>query len=373
MNLAIILLSSMLLRTPMENLETLENPYTTNISWSVNLQDLAVFSRGAAETIPEAGYHWPLSQGGTSARYRNDFGPLEKYDSVFQTNLSSQLWKYIKDLETTERLAPWAGYCLGWSLSSVYDLQPGPEPVTVPTSKGNIVFFPEDIKALLAHLWHHGLVTTTQIGSRCQSSHCAGLNPGVWHTMLTNIMGRHQNSFIADPESNDEVWNYPLVNYRIRYFNPTTKITTSTWEKAQSKLPFPGDIYGDLHSERAKSVVGVVMEANFRDHLDHPRASGERTILGMTYRYLLELDESNNIVGGEWISDERPDYIVLLPTPSFRATSLADENLEYSFIKPFSKKHLDQAQFAAQRSQVLAGFVRALVQQSRTQKTEAGK
>ena len=52
---------------------------------------------------------------------------------------------------------------------------------------------------------------------------CFDTNPGTWHTVITNKIGRYNESFIMDATFDAEVWNQPVYSYDVQYYHPRTE------------------------------------------------------------------------------------------------------------------------------------------------------
>lgn len=267
----------------------------------------------------------------------NNLSPAEKYDLVFNTNfaLTNYMWnegkKYFDQTGTVET---WMGICHGTSPASFAFKRPHKAVVIPSFQKGlPITFYPSDIKALAAQLYAYAKVNVNFIGSRCNERHpntdtrgrvtnkeCLDTNPASFHMALINQIGRVGIPFIMDTSWNYEVWNSPTVAYRFVFFNPYTDevpryvrdavVEMDYWKEMQN---FSEDPYRYYRSSKARYLVGVsatvTNAASVTPNHKLEDSSVDDRNYTQTYRYDLELDQNYTIIGGEWHSENRPDFL----------------------------------------------------------------
>jgi hypothetical protein len=137
------------------------------------------------------------------------------------------------------------------------------------------------------------------MGKRCTLGFGPGcdndLNAGAFHIVLANSVGLKGESLTADIERGRQVWNHNIVDY-------TTTVVNAN-------LP-PGK----------KSAEGTVRCVQVRTDMTYvssikanswtPTNGTENHINGVKkYEYLLDLDYSGRIIGGDWVSKARPDFL----------------------------------------------------------------
>jgi hypothetical protein len=304
-----------------------------------------------------SGSYWPLFQGSLSVRYRDplfkalitaneQFGkhkelkekhplytysgrenllsPAEKYDYLVgdpEMSLTKYAWEISNKTAIDGKVKIWRGVCDGWASAS----QKMPRPVrsvTLNTPTGlSLTFFPEDIKALGSLMYARSQGPVILLGKRCRSAAlglftnaCDETNPGTFHRALVNRVGNLKKTFIADVSPGGEVWNYPIDSYKVTYYNVFDDSESTNFEEVKElfvkKNRFSKS--GKRHKE-THSIVGVKLVVNYRDmrpaNLLETDSKMNDTILGKTYIYDLELDDYNNILGGESHSKNLPDFI----------------------------------------------------------------
>lgn len=191
----------------------------------------------------------------------------------------------------------WWGICNGWSPASIVHNEPTPKTLT--NADGvTIPFGSSDIKALVSYYYayHHKVPTTNQMGRRCMTGIGPGcgndLNAGAFYLVLTNKVGLEGTSFIADIEKGRQVWNHAIVKYN-------STVVSNKPVSNSSKV---------TRKVHVKTVVTYVLE--IKKNSWYPTNGTEDHVnVDKNYEYIIELDAQDSVVGGEWISSTRPDFI----------------------------------------------------------------
>ncbi|MFL5783819.1 MAG: hypothetical protein ACJ76H_04355 [Bacteriovoracaceae bacterium] len=194
----------------------------------------------------------------------------------------------------------WHGICNGWAPAAQNHKEPTPKTLTS-TDGVQVPFGSSDIKALLSYYYayHSDATTTHQMGKRCFLIFGPGcdedLNAGAFHIVLANTVGIQKQSFIADVERGRQVWNHNIVGY-------TSVITEDNMEPAHDSAP------GTVKRVRVKTDMTYVagITANSWNPTNGTPAH-ENDV--KHYEYILDVDYAGRIVGGEWKSKARPDFI----------------------------------------------------------------
>lgn len=272
-----------------------------------------------------SGDYWPFVKGSINLRW-NSFGkegfnltsptkeealrmtpeeiatlsPAEKYD------LYSARYEYPMRNLVEENGDPyadeWEGICHGWAPASMNHNEPTPKVMTNPDGI-KIPFGSADIKALLSYYYAFGfkVANTHQMGRRCEkkglfnfSKECKeDLNAGAFHIVLTNKIAIRGEAFLADMDRLKEVWNHPVIAFES--------------EVVREMKPRIGSAHG------TKKIVRVLTTVTYVDET----SNSWDTVLGTSlqnnakkeYMYDLELGAYGNIIGGDWRSKERPDFL----------------------------------------------------------------
>lgn len=312
--------------------------------------------------------YWPSNLGGISYRW-NDPGaklfsyrlhtkeelqqmsmeelaklsPSELYD-IAQGDYSYSLTRKARSLYHKGDLW-WEGICHGWAQAAAN--YPEPRPVNVINPDGiRVPFGASDVKGLLSmhEAYNYKGNKYGFVGKRCRvrgkvvgeedvrdggivrpspadaaSPDCSDVNAGAFHVVVTNMIGIHSKSFVADVDRFNDVWNQPIHSYESRIISDTAvsdgngvarKIHVATkftyGEELQVYTPARAAEKPEIFWWQSKQpVTGTAMQ-QFRSK---------------DYEYVLELDANNRIVGGEWISETRPDFLWMYArSPKFKSS-----------------------------------------------------
>jgi hypothetical protein len=257
--------------------------YWTGDSWSLKSGSInrRWYSNDQDSNSPT--YRSLLSMSEKSLR---SLSATEKYD-ILLARYNYPLVSEVQRL-TGQGIHDWEGLCHGWAGATIN--HPEPRPKLLKNPDGIMVpFGSSDIKALLTWAYSKALLQDHDIlGKRCEGEidtiedYCEDdLSAMNFHLALTNLLGLRGKSLIADIERSEEVWNHPILTYYTNIIGryPRRKIVLKTTLT-----------YLD------------VSQNNSWEH--QPKMTGK-----MTLKYALSLSETGNIIGGEWLSRERPDFL----------------------------------------------------------------
>lgn len=284
---------------------------------------------GSVEIATKAwsGHYWPSKEGGINVRWNHPAKEGFKYKSPSKTDVQkmslaekAQLApseKYdlltarydypMKELAATaaNRRAPdWAGICHGWAPATLHHNEPTPK--TLVNQDGiEIPFGSSDIKALLSYYYafHHETESTHQLGLRCFFGRWMGgargcqedLNAGAFHIVITNMLGLRKEGFMADIDRWKEVWNQPIVGFESKILADNLKPSNSAASSAVKEMKIATKFF---YVNEVDNVTWDVVHG-----------TKDQMIASKKYEYRLEIDAAGKIVGGEWESDERPDFL----------------------------------------------------------------
>jgi hypothetical protein len=261
----------------------------------------------------------------------SQLSPAELYD-IAQGDYKYSLTKKVLKSYSPDDLW-WEGICHGWAqAASNY-----PEPnKTVVTNKDGIrvPFGASDVKGLLAmHEASNGDGIYARVGDRCDVEgkvpgeafeedgdvsmpsveeanipKCKDVNAGAFHVVLTNMIGIYSKGFVADVDRFNDVWNQPVVAYETT-FHEELPVTPMEYNSGIAKkirvvtLMSYGDELEYYSPEAAlEGVLGFVSK-------EPVSGTPAQVTTTRKYEYVLEVDSFNKVVGGEWISDARPDML----------------------------------------------------------------
>lgn len=274
------------------------------------------------------------------------YSPSEKYDFLVGdfnytlTNMMKIEGYYVKRNPDGD-VAEWMGICHGWSPASYMEKRPE-KSVKLIAYDGvtEVEFLPDDIKALVTLLWAEGDYTTKFIGANCKyenrseiptdsetglwiDAKCFSLNPAALTIAMANQIGIKKKNLIFDPDSNGEIWNQPVYKYEMSYFHllksetnnmmssslNESKVTLYELEKNRDDKFI--NFFLKNKSNNTKTFVGMIMTVYYIFELGpvHGVNHREDNIQKSKYMFVLELDENDKIVGGEWVHNSHPTFI----------------------------------------------------------------
>ncbi len=261
--------------------------------------------------------------------------PAELYD-IAQGDYNFSLTKRVFSL-VSPRDTWWEGICHGWAQAAIN--YPEPDRVTVSNPDGiRVPFGASDVKALLAfHEAYNfrGGNNWAFLGVRCKtpgkvpgegddrdsytgfpepalrnSDECRDVNAGAFHVVISNMIGIHGAGFVADIDRFNDVWNQPVTGYNTTFVQNeevlpqhaaqgiARRVRVKTKMQYGEELKFYTPELGatGIHNFVSKEPVTGTIHQEFR-YKD--------------YEYIIELNSNGNVIGGEWISETRPDFMWL--------------------------------------------------------------
>ena len=305
--------------------------------------------KGFLKEQPWSGDYWPTHKGGVSYRWASparieknkwmyktpgkgvvprNLSPIEKYD-LYLGNKNFDLTNLERErtgIFTERKIPEWEGLCHSWAPATF--LYENPQTITVESPEGKeITFYSSDIKALLTYHLHFNEAPKTKfLGSRCnldfselekeykkgliskedldalmRRPECEDTNAGAFHVVLTNFVGRKNRSFIIDKTRDLEVWNQPVYGYESKILEERKGASEGSHPRTHKEITL-------------ETVVYYIAEVPQTFDL----SLSQDSIEAITFTYTLEIDFFGRIIGGSWLSYERPDFIWTQNKPSFK-------------------------------------------------------
>lgn len=295
---------------------------------------------GRLEEMPWSDYYWATFRGGVSYRWQQGNNSRD-YRSYLYEIPSTELVQTLNG-ETIARLSPsekydiamnrpdlpltrsernrslasvrngeiptWFGLCHGWAPASIMEQEPI-SPVAVRNDQGQTVtMYASDLRALLTKVYADAELQPKFLGQRCNdtvptadpfgrpiSSQCRDANAGAFHLVIVDFIVNLKQAFIADVSPASEVWNQPIVGYSFGYEN----LRDFSSSDPLAAVRAPGTV----------KLIDVQMTLEYAKERS-PSGYEHGTVTGRElYRYTLELSAEDKIIGGEWISNARPDFL----------------------------------------------------------------
>jgi hypothetical protein len=332
------------------------------------------YASAAAPSTPWPGSYWPTYQDSinviwksgeksASEKYAKAYGldPTDFKDKVSANNgidSRSSSTQCTADTDCTSRndgsvcskrkgatsgycIPTWYGICHAWSPAALLEEEPQCDVV-----KNGQTFHVMDIKALMTDLYDGAGITTVFTGARFngpdtpvsldsygryQSATRRDLGAGFFHIAIANILGKHKQSFVADVTAGSQVWNQPVRSYSVQTMELVDTAQASQQYFGTSTYPFNSDM---VHLAYVKTTLSWIVEA----YADGPLVSTgvvDAYTVSNDYEYLLELDASNVVIGGEWVGDSKTDHpdFLWFPTAKPDASTVTSTGLSYANVK----------------------------------------
>ncbi|MEK7358099.1 MAG: hypothetical protein AAB250_16755 [Bdellovibrionota bacterium] len=287
-------------------------------------------TKGTVSKKPWSDTYWPSQKGGAAWRWQrknpshpifydtkgpralakmsetelDTLSPAEKYDILMNRFDYPTVDQERK--RTSADHPKWFGLCHAVAMVQTNYQEPEPRTYRIVLPDGtskNLTFQSSDIKALLAMALNQA---TTQfgfsIGSRCESNsvsssgRCWDTHPATFYIALGNSVGMMEESLILDVDPGAEVWNAAVVSY-------SAKITPKKGVSAAAARGTLREVRVDLTLEQ---IIGA--QPN--------RAKVGAKTKKVSYSFTLEIGRDEEILGGEWISNNRPDMVWNAPFSS---------------------------------------------------------
>lgn len=300
--------------------------------------------RPSAEFFRLRPYQPGNTAGQFDAAYYDQLGPLARHISRNMGN-----WRGHDGVDndgdgTVDEQGPddydgietWWGLCHAWVPAAMLEDSPQ-RAVTV----NGVQFYSGDMEALLIAAYNQS--SADMIGGRCNEGTpddaverdpqgrptnvaCRDTNPGSFHVIASNFLGRMQRPFAEDRTWDYQVWNQPAVAFEV------TKLEEITVARAQELVGLSGSTY--THNPAAaklflvNSTLTYITESHASTTPNEPSAYERRD----RYEYILEVSSTGRIEGGEWIGASRTNHPDFLWNPR-RITSSSVPYLDISRVR----------------------------------------
>ncbi|RZA07728.1 MAG: hypothetical protein EOP11_06900 [Proteobacteria bacterium] len=344
------------------------------VRWrDLGAMEFAGAQRASLAEQPWSDSYWPLYAGGIAYRYADpgmrlskdwaaneryildnlgrgwpgELSPAEKYDRlVGDTQFTLTRWSLSQGRRHYAKrgvVADWMGLCHGWAPAAFMEKRVSKAVEVKGVGGETLLFYPSDLHALSTLQWGEASFAKKLIGGRCRTDHpardgrgrpqapeCLDSNPGTWHLSVVNQLGGAKRALLFDATAGSEVWNYPIYKYEYHYVKDGSGERASRWQDAARPIT-EADRRKAPRAEGAASIVHVKMNVTYAAPTSPSAAlvstpaqdeSGQEEL-----DYELELSGAGEILGGEWISTEHPDFL-WLPAENARALSEQDKFLD---------------------------------------------
>ena len=271
---------------------------------------------------------------GMSLEQLDQLSPAELYD-ISNDDYSYTLTRKVLSLYTPKDLW-WEGICHGWAQAAIN--YPEPDRIIYSNKSGiKVPFGSSDVKALLAmhEAYNYMGETFGFAGKRCkakgkvvgeaddrdhpsdrnyppedlaESFDCRDVNAGAFHIIISNMLGIHGKGFVADIDRFNDVWNQPIAGYK------TEIIGEEPVESIHSLNGISRRIRVKLKMTYGEELKFYTPELEAQGHQNFVSKlpvtlTPHQKFLTRSYEYILEINNQENIIGGEWVTQTRPDFM----------------------------------------------------------------
>jgi subtilisin-like proprotein convertase family protein len=227
----------------------------------------------------------------------------------------------------------WWGLCHAWVPAAILE----PEPLKAVTENG-VKFEVSDIKALLIAIYDPS--SAKLVGGRCNdkevkrdektgrilSDECRDVNPGTYHVIMANYLGKQKRAIAEDRTYDYQVWNQPIRSWKV------DSIKEVTVAEAVKLLKLPSTTKKYTYNTTVKKLYEVRATTSYITESDASTEPHDQDVDSYTrtdsYHYILELDGYGKIVGGEWLDESHknhPDFL-WLPSSAQGSNPYIDED-----------------------------------------------
>ena len=280
--------------------------------------------------------------------------PAEKYD-LFVGDYTFQLTNHILNERTKPTSEYWEGICNGWSSASIEFEEP--EAKTVRNKDGIVIDFgSSDLKALLN--FYHDAITSNpstqrysvigRVGNRCYTVFpeeawfigddgkeyykviedgelkiylvpdvCVDTNPGAFHVVMGNQLAIKNEAFVAELVRDNEVWNQPVYKYESQIVARTsTDIRKNATPGTIEQVTFETELF--YTNDGGRIFWGTdAPEDEFYAWWGPTNGTSNFRYATKKMKYHLDIDRYGMIIGGMWLSYDRPDFLWVKKSKGF--------------------------------------------------------
>lgn len=289
----------------------------------------------------------------------DQLSPSELYDIAMGDYRYSLTKKVLKLFKPTDLW--WEGICHGWSLAASH--YPEPAKVLFTNKDGiKVPFGSSDVKGLLSmHDAFNSKGFYVRVGDRCkvngkvkgeelpedgnvvfpskrdaERDECADVNAGAFHIVLASMIGLNSQGFVADVDRFNDVWNQPVTSYESQVVGEVALSPRDIKSGVDRKLHVKTVMtYGEeLMFYSAEEAAAGSLNFVSKEPVTGTPAQAFRS---KNYEYILELNRNGEIIGGEWVSETRPDMLWMKAKDArFNSSKLPLEGLNLIY-KPISR------------------------------------
>lgn len=203
----------------------------------------------------------------------------------------------------------WEGFCNGRCAAGMLTDEPV-NPVRVKNADGvEIVFEPNDIKALLTasyfYVEKYAQMGVPNFDPKGAEKVVDRANAAAFDMALRAMIGESERPFVVDIEPGNEIWNYLAVGYtrrmgELRAIAPQAQEASSVPARAVSQVDVATRVY------YVNDIESIARHNGPTTDLIKPANSPY--VFQRDYHYTLYLNAKGQIISGAWQGDKHPDF-----------------------------------------------------------------
>lgn len=351
----------------------------------LSFSDLPLSGKLADDRMGWAESFWPNKKGGIAYRWNHpdpqpfkyklhtreqlkamsedkiaELSPAELYD------IASGDYNYTLTRKTLSLYSPkdlwWEGICHGWAQAAVQYAEPAP--VVITNRDGiRVPFGSSDVKALISmhEAYNYKGEPYGFVGRRCSvngkvqgqelngdthpfppsedlanSLECKDANAGATHVVMANMLGLLGKGFVADVDRFNDVWNQPIVSYSSKVVGEAPVTEAHRSQGIVRRVHIKTDY---VYSEELLFPSPRARELGYTNFVSKEPVTltPMQEYVTKKYEYILDINARDQIVGGDWISESRPDFIWnYKKSKNFKNSPIPLANLKYIY-KPLRR------------------------------------
>lgn len=284
------------------------------------------------KNVPWAGSYWAYESDGISKKLGDQKSPAAEYDAIFGTQ--AEEWesenhscKHLKG-ETKKSCEGWWGHCNAWAAAGIKEPEPT-KPIDYKGSKLSV----GDQKAWLTEMWMESSTLFTGLTNKTQKtgtwvnqpkseiakkplSFGSGTNydafwdvtPRQMFLIFTNHIGILEQGLVIDRFTGDEVWNQPIVGYRILsiesgdIFPPETRDDQELYPvRIQMKIYWANDNVSEEHVSKPFDIKKTEDYDVVEDF--YPEYSGRYLTFKLFFDKPLVMEDGKVVSAGKIVGD----------------------------------------------------------------------
>jgi hypothetical protein len=330
--------------------------WLTGVNFVTSFYSLPLKGKLADHRMGWSESYWPSNKGGIAYRWNHPDPQPFKYRLNTKQDLMRMSEKELSQLSPAElydianndynytltrntlskfstRDLWWEGICHGWAQAASH--YPEPAPVIITNMDGvKVPFGSSDVKALLAmHEAYNFGGKSGWVGQRCKANgkvpgeaddrdsnpnpptpeeanapDCRDVNAGAFHVVISNMLGLLGKGFVADIDRYGDVWNQPISGYSAEIVGEEPVTFEHRRFKIERRIKVTLKM---IYGEELKFWTRELEAAGHQNFVSKLPVQGtpHQKNLSKDYSYIVELDFNGNVIGGEWITATRPDFM----------------------------------------------------------------